>query len=57
MSYDADERYLPTIRQIIDKGDSCGNVPLSNEECADWFEATYNANQRRRKESHEHLGD
>lgn len=47
MSYD----YLPTIKQIIEQGDSRHGVPMDDEESREWFYDTCKINRRRVEEA------
>jgi hypothetical protein len=40
----ADERDLPTIKQIIEKADKLHGIPLNDEESKYWFEYTISEN-------------
>jgi hypothetical protein len=40
---------LPTIEQIIRKGDSLGNVPMDDAESQEWFERTCAKNRQARQ--------
>jgi len=50
------DRYLPTIKQIIEKADSLGDRPMSDIESQWWFEETCRRNQEalEREVDHEH---
>ena len=39
------DQYLPTIKQIIEKGDSLHGKAMSDEECKVWFEWTVEQNK------------
>lgn len=43
-----DECDLPSIQQIIEKGDSLGGVPMSDEEAAYWFDETCASNRKQK---------
>jgi hypothetical protein len=43
----ADDRYIPTIQQIIAKGDSIGTVPMSSDESRRWFVEVCRENRER----------
>ncbi len=40
-----EQNSLPTIRQILEKADSMGSVPLTDEESRQWFEDTVSSNR------------
>ena len=44
----SDERDLPTIKQILQKADSIGKIPLSDAESQWWFDRTVESNQGKR---------
>jgi hypothetical protein len=45
MTSDYDERYLPSLRQILRQADSIGDRPMSDEVSRNWLDETVRENR------------